>query len=158
MQYKTPRQLFAEKHGTNCVLDGNWFLFPDGARAENSDYGALREPPENPFEQADLLVRYYEVRLAHAKAAFDDRQKHWENVLNAIAKGDIHDTYMMEEEMAKLRRPILLIQDHMQEAIAHRDSLPMPDAHKRQRSRQAELNQAQQTATKLREKLSRLRV
>jgi hypothetical protein len=158
MQYKTPRQLFAEKHGNSYVLDGNWFLWPDGARAENSDFGALLEPPEDPFEQAALLVRYYEVRLARAKAAFDERHKYWENVLNAIAKGDIHETYMMESELEPLRKRVLLIQDQLAEAEQARDALPMPPAHKRQRSRQAELNQAQQQATTLREKLSRLRV
>ena len=156
--YKTPRQLFAEKHGTNCVLDGNWFLFANGARAENSDYGALLDPPDDPFEQAGLLVRYYEVRLANAKAVLDARSKHWENILNAIAKGDIHETYMMEDELTPLRKRCLLIQDQLAEAMQARDALPMPQAHKRQRSRQAELNQAQQTAATLREKLNRLRV
>ena len=149
--YRTPRQLFAEKHGNSYVLDGNWFLWPDGARAENSDFGTLQEPPEIRFERAALLVRYYEVRLSHAKAAFDERHKHWENVLNAIAKGDILETYQMEGELEPLRKRVLLIQDQLKEAEQARDAMPMPKAVRLQRGRQAELNQAQQQATTLRE-------
>jgi hypothetical protein len=54
---------FDIEHGLNAVMYGEgWLLFPDAAIRETNPLGALKEPPEDPFKRARLIVEYWIIK------------------------------------------------------------------------------------------------
>lgn len=74
MAHLTPRQQFIQDHGGNDVKVNDTaktglIYFPDGAAMEPCDQG-LQYMPDNPYERAGHVVRYWAVKLERAADAF----------------------------------------------------------------------------------------
>ncbi|WP_442510565.1 hypothetical protein SH528x_002190 [Novipirellula sp. SH528] len=65
---------FDAKHGTPAS-DGSWFYYADGAKREQSPYGALYEPSNDPRQRLETVVWYRKIRLDHVAAEFDETKQ-----------------------------------------------------------------------------------
>ena len=62
---------FDIEHGLDAVMYGaGWLLFPDAAIRETNPLGALREPPDDLYQRAKLIVKYREIKLGLAVEEF----------------------------------------------------------------------------------------
>ncbi|MFT3784341.1 MAG: hypothetical protein QM790_20215 [Nibricoccus sp.] len=74
---QSAQERFDEAQGgrQHAVVDQhNWLIFPNGARRERSQFGAMYEPPEDPRELWKIIAHYRQAILTKAETAF--RQRH----------------------------------------------------------------------------------
>lgn len=55
----------------NCIVDGNWVIFANGASRENTFYGVMIDPPTDPPVLAQRVLRYHKVALDRAIEEFE---------------------------------------------------------------------------------------
>jgi hypothetical protein len=97
---------FDDAHG-DSVRIGSWVYFHDGARREMWSYGALQDPPINPFERCQRIVTYYEARLQRAVTAFHDLQQRLGlRAQNAARDGSPPPPRSALEELKELQREV----------------------------------------------------
>ena len=96
---------FAKKHdptGTMEYSERGWTYFPDGAVRENSNYGALREPPTDPHQRAKAVGLYWSLRLKAAVSAFDELKQALKLHAHAAVRDGANPPN--EESLAELKR------------------------------------------------------
>lgn len=64
-----------DKANGSCVVDGGFLLFESGGRRDINPLGAMRDPPENPYECSLLQLRFCEIRLSLAVEEFQVLQR-----------------------------------------------------------------------------------
>lgn len=68
------REEFIKAHGGHDSKvpydDGNFHLFPDGARMSTGMFGEVIEPPEDERKRLKLVVTYHEIRVRAAEDKF----------------------------------------------------------------------------------------
>jgi hypothetical protein len=90
---------FHARHGPECFSDGNHWWYKNGAFRDVHPLGVLADPinrgtPEDEFRNAENVVRFHQVKLAHYKKEFDE--------LNArLQYVNPHDP---EKQLATLRK------------------------------------------------------
>ena len=96
-------QEFDDRHG-NFVFLGPMpgsLLFEDGAFRECSPYGALREPPDDPYERAKLIVRYWTVKRDLARDEFQQFRTEMKNLAQAALNQAVAMVLPSESETRK---------------------------------------------------------
>jgi hypothetical protein len=76
MNEKGPVEQFHERHG-DFIIFQKLIIYQDGASRENHALGALREPPENPYERYRFIIKFWEVKLSLAVELFDVQKRRW---------------------------------------------------------------------------------
>lgn len=129
---------FYEKHGHEFILDGHWLYYPDGTRREGGTFGVVIEPPDDPYERALAIKKYWEVRLSHAVKKFqklrDSLRARARNELLSSTPGPPPSRDELEE-LKKLRAEVKKLQDTLEMAESECEKLkPQPRKDFEQRS------------------------
>ena len=78
---------FHKRHGADQINVDGWLLWPNGAMREANAYGALIDPPADPWECAKKVLWYWTCRLKRAVADFDAAKAN----LRAVAAARMRD-------------------------------------------------------------------
>jgi hypothetical protein len=108
---------FDQRHGGDPVAIGHWLVFPDGAQREANPAGAWVEPPQEPHQQAQLILRYQEERLRQAQAAFEQLKSRLQQQASQAVQFATKPTPPQapsEEEVAELRALQALVHERRQ--------------------------------------------
>lgn len=123
---------FKIRNGNDAILIRGWWVFSNGAMREQNPYGALRDPPTNPFELWKVKVQYYEEKLRRATVEFDEWKRYLEGAAyGASQHGSAPPT---EPQVAKLRELQAKVQERLADLNVARDSLEQnTPSHRRER-------------------------
>lgn len=66
------REQFDVANGSDGIVINGWVTYSNGAQMENSQYGAMHDPPENPWERAKIQLTYHERLRSNARKQFDE--------------------------------------------------------------------------------------
>jgi hypothetical protein len=102
------QQQFHEFHGGDEASLGHngWWIYPDGAAMEKGTYGALREPPTDPYELAKAKLLWGQVKFERAKTAFEDLKERLDsNAAHGVGVDDneLEKLKSLRAEAVKLR-------------------------------------------------------
>ena len=67
---------FAQAHGPQSVQSENYFHYPDGAIRGIGTFGQLIEPPSDPIECQQAVVKFWALSTAKTARLFNDYKTH----------------------------------------------------------------------------------
>lgn len=68
-------QRWDAEHGAHILIDGQFFLYEDGARRDFDPRGIWRKPPSDERERMRLVIYYHDTLLKRARSKFEEMQK-----------------------------------------------------------------------------------
>ena len=95
---------FDRRHGASVFIDG-WIVYADGATREGDPFGALMEPPADPWERAKKIALHHRIIYDRALKAFDEaRQGYRIMISNNLKMRVCGPAPAIDESVAELKR------------------------------------------------------
>jgi len=115
---------FDQRHG-NFVFLGpqpGALLFEDGAYRECNPYGVLREPPDDPYERAKVVVRYWTTKRDLTRDEFRQFKNEMANLAKAALNQSVPMAVPSEDEtrtqLTRLKTKVINNQRKLDKALA----------------------------------------
>jgi hypothetical protein len=136
--YEWRHQFFRKHGGVEAAIaelnsDGEptgFYLFPDGARCEQSREGGCEEPPEDDAKRLRLVIRYREVVVQMTQEACTDLKNkieaihgHSNNFIGVIQYTQDDDLHDKSEALRVLKRESAKLKQKRQELDQAREQL-----------------------------------
>ncbi len=124
-----PIEAFHNAHkGSGCVATGDYFLYGDGAYAENSPMGVLASPDPDPARRAKAILLFHQAKLKLATKAFDDLKAQLLDAGQCVARDGARINLATEklEKLEALRDAVVAAREELTKAEQQVDATTPP--------------------------------
>ena len=136
------RRDFFNRHGGRAAAesDGQWVVFPSGARMEATSIGAYWEPPKDAYERTRWQRTYWSLRHDRLKAEYDELTAEVKRMASANVtlglEGRVRRAKALKREVRDARRELERAERRLDKLDPHQSRKPWWDRNTRSEVRE----------------------